>query len=95
MCAVGRVLLAGSGEGVVAASSVTSGLVVKVIQDHRGAPVTDLTVAGRPVQVREGLNEKVQACMPLFHRPSTLLCKDIACVVGKGKAWLQLYIYTR
>ena len=64
VCTAGRVLLTGSGEGVVAVSSVTSGLVVKVIQDHRGAPVTDITVAGRPVQVRgrEGFeNEKVQA----------------------------------
>ena len=46
-------MLSGSGEGVVAVSSVSSGLVVRVIQDHRGAPVTDLCVAVTPVQVCE------------------------------------------
>lgn len=51
----GRVILTGSGEGVVAASSVASGLVVKVIHDHRGAPVTDLSVAATPAQVRLGV----------------------------------------
>ena len=41
----------GSEEGMVAVSSVSSGLVVKVIQDHRGAPITDVCVASRPLQV--------------------------------------------
>ena len=47
----GRVLLTGSEEGMVAVSSVSSGLVLRMIQDHRGAPVTDLCVASRALQV--------------------------------------------
>ena len=44
-------MLSGSGDGVIAVSSVSSGLVVRVVQDHRGAPITDLHVAGIPVKV--------------------------------------------
>ena len=51
-------MLTGSREGVVAVSSVSSGLVVRVIQDHRGAPITDLCVARRPIQVRERERER-------------------------------------
>ena len=47
----GSVLLSGSADGLLTVSSVSSGLVVRVIQDHRGAPITDLRVARKPVQV--------------------------------------------
>lgn len=47
----GCVLVSGSAEGLIAVSNVSCGLVVRVIQDHRGAPITDLSVAGKSVQV--------------------------------------------
>jgi WD40 repeat protein len=47
----GSMLLSGSGDGMLAVSSVSSGLVVRVIQDHHGAPITDLCVASNPVQL--------------------------------------------
>lgn len=47
----GHVLLSGCKDGLIAVSNVSSGLVVRVIQDHRGAPITDLSIARKPVQV--------------------------------------------
>jgi len=48
---LGSVILSGCSGGVIAVSSPTSGLVVRVINDHRDAPITDLQVAARPIQV--------------------------------------------
>lgn len=47
----GCVLLSGSAEGLIAVSNVSCGLVVRVVQDHRGAPITDLSVARETIQV--------------------------------------------
>lgn len=44
-------LLSGSADGVIAVSNVSCGLVVRVVQDHQGVPITDLNIASRPVQV--------------------------------------------
>lgn len=43
--------MTGSEEGEVAVIRINSGKVLKTIQDHRGAPVTDLTVAIVPLKV--------------------------------------------
>lgn len=47
----GHVLLSGGADGVIAVSNVSCGLVVRVVQDHQGAPITDLSIASRPVQL--------------------------------------------
>ena len=37
-------IISGSGDGLVAVSSPTTGMTVRVISDHRGAPITGLDV---------------------------------------------------
>ena len=41
---VGRMILSGSSDGLVAVSSRTTGMTVRVINDHQGAPVTGVDV---------------------------------------------------
>ncbi|XP_046861047.1 WD repeat-containing protein 90-like [Xenia sp. Carnegie-2017] len=43
--ACGRVFMSGSTDGVVAISSPATGLTVRLIQDHKGAPITDMDIA--------------------------------------------------
>ena len=45
----GHVLISGASDGLVAISSPTTGMTMRVIHDHKGAPITDLQVA--PLQV--------------------------------------------
>ena len=48
---LGRVIISGCSAGLVAVSNLSSGLVVQMIADHQGAPITDLQVAPKPIQV--------------------------------------------
>ena len=48
----GNVIMSGCSAGLVAVSNLSSGLVIRVITDHQGAPITDLQVAPKPIQVR-------------------------------------------
>ena len=47
----GHVILSGCSNGVVAISNPSTGLVVRVITDHQGAPITDLHTSSKPVTV--------------------------------------------
>ena len=53
---VDNVLMSGCAAGLVAISNLKSGLVIRVISDHRGAPITDLQTAPKPIQVSPGNN---------------------------------------
>ena len=47
--------MSGCSAGLVAISNLASGLVIRVITDHQGAPITDLQVAPKPIQVSQSL----------------------------------------
>ena len=47
----GHVILSGCSNGVVAISNPSTGLVVRVITDHQGAPITDMHTSSKPVTV--------------------------------------------
>ena len=46
---VGCMILSGGSDGLVALSSPTTGMTVRVISDHKGAPITSIDCA--PYQV--------------------------------------------
>lgn len=46
---LGRVFMSGGTDGVVAISSPATGLTVRLIQDHKGAPITDMDIAPEKV----------------------------------------------
>jgi len=46
---VGRMILSGGSGGLVAVSSRTTGMTVRVINDQQGAPVTSIDVQPLPV----------------------------------------------
>ena len=46
---VGRMILSGGSDGLVAVSSRTTGMTVRVINDQQGAPVTGIDVHPAPV----------------------------------------------
>ncbi|XP_025111591.1 WD repeat-containing protein 90-like isoform X3 [Pomacea canaliculata] len=48
----GSLILSGASDGLIAISSPTSGMTVRVISDHQGAPITDIDVA--PLQIDDG-----------------------------------------
>ena len=48
---LGHVVISGCADGVVAISNPASGLVVRVISDHQGAPITDLQYSTNPLMV--------------------------------------------
>ena len=43
--------MSGGADGVVAISSPATGLTVRLIQDHKGAPITDMDIASEKVRV--------------------------------------------
>jgi hypothetical protein len=43
--------MSGGVDGVVAISSPATGLTVRLIQDHKGAPITDMDIAPEKVNV--------------------------------------------
>ena len=47
----GHVIISGCSDGMVAISNPYTGLVVRVVSDHQGAPITDLHTASKPVKV--------------------------------------------
>lgn len=49
-CLLGRMILSGGEDGLVAVSSPTTGMTVRVIGDHKGAPITCLDVTLIQVQ---------------------------------------------
>ena len=49
----GHVIISGCSDGLVAISNPNSGLVIRVITDHQGAPITDLHMSPKPIQVRK------------------------------------------
>ena len=53
----GHVIISGCAEGVVAISNPATGLVIRVISDHQGAPVTDLQASSNSLMVRTHLHE--------------------------------------
>jgi len=46
---VGRMILSGGSDGLVAVSSRTTGMTVRVINDQQGAPITGIDVQPAPV----------------------------------------------
>ena len=44
-------VISGCSAGLVAISNTSTGVVVRVISDHEGAPITDLHTARRPAKV--------------------------------------------
>ena len=48
-----HVIMSGCAGGLVAISNLKSGLVIRLITDHKGAPITDLQAAPKPIQVSE------------------------------------------
>ena len=48
---LGCVVISGCADGVVAVSNPSSGLVVWVISDHEGAPITDLQSSANTLMV--------------------------------------------
>lgn len=48
---LGHAILSGCSSGVVAISNPSTGLVVRVITDHQGAPICDMHVASKPIKV--------------------------------------------
>ena len=47
---VGRMILSGGGDGLIAVSSRTTGMTVRVINDQQGAPLTGIDVQPSPVR---------------------------------------------
>ena len=49
---LGRMIISGGSDGLIAVSSPTTGMTVRVINDHKGAPITNIDVTdagvGRP-----------------------------------------------
>jgi len=45
------VILSGDMDGLVAISNSSNGVVLCMINEHRGIPITDLSVANKPTQV--------------------------------------------
>lgn len=43
--------MSGCSGGLVAISNVSSGLVIRLVSDHQGAPITDLQVAPKLIQL--------------------------------------------
>ena len=48
-------ILSGGSDGLVAVSSPTTGMTVRVISDHKGAPITGIDVTFTPVSGTLGL----------------------------------------
>lgn len=46
----GRMILSGGSDGLIAVSSPNTGMTVRVITDHRGAPITNINVPALQVQ---------------------------------------------
>ncbi len=47
----GRMILSGGSDGLVAVSSPTTGMTVRVISDHQGAPITCIDVTFQQVRM--------------------------------------------
>ena len=58
-------VISGCADGVVAISNPTSGLVVQVISDHQGAPITDLHSSTNTLMVCEYV-ESIISKLPYF-----------------------------
>ena len=63
----GHVIVSGCADGVVAISSPMSGLVVRVISDHQGAPITDIQSSSNPLMVCMSFEYIALGLIPLFH----------------------------
>ena len=48
---LGHAILSGCSSGMVAISNPSTGLVVRVITDHQGAPINDIHLANKPIKV--------------------------------------------
>ena len=44
-------IISGGSDGLIAVSSPTTGMTVRVISDHKGAPITNIDVTTRQVSV--------------------------------------------
>ncbi|XP_070579992.1 WD repeat-containing protein 90-like isoform X2 [Ptychodera flava] len=51
----GAVILSGSSDGLIAVSSPTTGMTIRVISDHKGAPITDMHVTSKHEMSDSGL----------------------------------------
>ena len=51
LCCLGNVLISGCKHGQVAISNPHTGVVLHMIGEHKGSPITDLSVAKKPPQV--------------------------------------------
>ncbi len=47
---LGRVVISGGKDGLIAVSSPTTGMTVRMLNDHKGAPITDIHVSSHKVR---------------------------------------------
>ncbi len=47
---LGRVVISGGKDGLIAVSSPTTGMIVRMLNDHKGAPITDIHVSSHKVR---------------------------------------------
>lgn len=63
--------MSGCAGGLVAISNLKSGLVIRVVTDHRGAPITDLQAAPKLIQVSMRLKSQLRT--GLEHQPEMVM----------------------
>ena len=51
----GRVIISGAEDGLLAISSPATGMTVRILNDHKGAPITDLHVSSHKVSICKDL----------------------------------------
>ena len=49
----GRVIISGAEDGLLAISSPATGMTVRMLNDHKGAPITDLHVSTHKVSIHK------------------------------------------
>ena len=52
VCFAGRVIISAGSDGLLAVSSPSTGLTLRVLNDHKGAAITDLHVSANKVTLR-------------------------------------------
>ena len=55
-CFPGRVIISGAEDGLIAISSPTTGMTVRMLSDHKGAPITDIHASFHKVSFSIVLN---------------------------------------
>lgn len=80
-CITGTMILSGGSDGLIAVSSPTTGMTVRVISDHKGAPITNIDVTNK--QVRNAHSDSIK-----YWQLATVLSK-IPWVLRKSVDYLE------